>query len=261
MGVLSSTINALAADSQAANQYEYDKKLAEQQNQFNLDMWNKQNEYNSPSAQMQRLVDAGLSPNLAYGNVSSGNSSSAPQMQAAGRNAPNLGVFHFNDPVLPFINKLNALQDLRGKMLDNIEKASQIGGKKIAFMNESDYDNLADVITERKYTLGRRIKDFLKPYSSPLEGYYSGVHRALMHAPEYKNSLMQANIDYSAANARNKSASTIYQNMVNDWFKADRIFNYVNGGLRTLSSFIPKASFNFKRGGYDNRTLHEFINQ
>lgn len=37
-------------------------QLAQQQNDFNLMMWNKQNEYNSPAATMQRLVEAGINP-------------------------------------------------------------------------------------------------------------------------------------------------------------------------------------------------------
>lgn len=45
------------------------------QYQQNLDLWNKQNEYNAPTAQMQRLQAAGLNPNLVYGNGVSGNSS------------------------------------------------------------------------------------------------------------------------------------------------------------------------------------------
>lgn len=68
-------------------QYQYNKKLAEQQNQYNIDMWNMQNEYNSPTAQMARLKDAGLNPNLAYGNVSTGNATHAPEQVAP--NAPN----------------------------------------------------------------------------------------------------------------------------------------------------------------------------
>ncbi len=46
------------------------RKLAQQQNQYNLEMWNKQNEYNTPQAQKQRLLDAGLNPALMYGNGS-----------------------------------------------------------------------------------------------------------------------------------------------------------------------------------------------
>jgi len=64
----------------SALQYKYQKKLAEQQNQFNLDMWKMQNEYNSPAAQMKRFQEAGLNPNLIYGQGNAGNASSAPEM-------------------------------------------------------------------------------------------------------------------------------------------------------------------------------------
>ena len=50
----------------------------------NLEMWNMQNAYNSPTAQMSRLRQAGLNPNLVYGNGVTGNSSgSAPQYEPA----------------------------------------------------------------------------------------------------------------------------------------------------------------------------------
>lgn len=51
--------------------YRYQQQLMNQQNAFNLDMWNKENAYNDPSAVMQRLKAAGLNPNLVYGNGSS----------------------------------------------------------------------------------------------------------------------------------------------------------------------------------------------
>lgn len=41
---------------------------ANQQRQWALEDWDRNNAYNSPSAQMQRLKDAGLNPNLVYGN-------------------------------------------------------------------------------------------------------------------------------------------------------------------------------------------------
>lgn len=42
--------------------------LAKQQEQaYNLQLWNLTNEYNSPAAQMKRYQDAGLNPNLIYG--------------------------------------------------------------------------------------------------------------------------------------------------------------------------------------------------
>lgn len=48
--------------------YKYSRRMAEYQNAWNLDQWNRANAYNAPSAQMQRLKDAGLNPNLVYGN-------------------------------------------------------------------------------------------------------------------------------------------------------------------------------------------------
>lgn len=50
-----------------------------------LDMWNKANEYNSPTAQMERLKQAGLNPNLVYGNGATTQAStpSAPQASSA----------------------------------------------------------------------------------------------------------------------------------------------------------------------------------
>lgn len=69
-----------------ALQRKYNKEMAELQNQYNIDMWNRQNEYNHPTQQMNRLKEAGLNPNLMYGQGNVGNASSAPQLSAP--NAP-----------------------------------------------------------------------------------------------------------------------------------------------------------------------------
>lgn len=49
----------------------------------NLKMWNMQNAYNDPVAQMQRLQNAGLNPNLVYGggNVTGNTTSNYPTME------------------------------------------------------------------------------------------------------------------------------------------------------------------------------------
>ena len=56
-----------------AVQYALSKEANDQQ----LNLWNLMNEYNSPSAQMQRFKEAGLNPNLIYTQGTSGNASSA----------------------------------------------------------------------------------------------------------------------------------------------------------------------------------------
>lgn len=68
--------------------YKYQEALADKQNQFNLDMWRMNNEYNSPQAQMKRFEEAGLNPALIYGQGSAGLSSSPPVQNVP--DAPNV---------------------------------------------------------------------------------------------------------------------------------------------------------------------------
>lgn len=65
-------------------------KLAEYQYSKALEMWNRQNEYNLPKNQMSRLTDAGLNPNLVYGNGTVQGLTSAPAPQY---HAPTIGAY------------------------------------------------------------------------------------------------------------------------------------------------------------------------
>jgi len=59
------------------------KELSKYEFRMNKKMWDLQNQYNSPLAQMQRLRDAGLNPKLVYGQGAVGNTSSpAPKYVA-----------------------------------------------------------------------------------------------------------------------------------------------------------------------------------
>lgn len=51
-------------------------------NEANIQLWREQSEYNKPINQMARLKEAGLNPNLAYGQVAESKASSPPQVQA-----------------------------------------------------------------------------------------------------------------------------------------------------------------------------------
>lgn len=61
---------------------EANERMQQLQNQWNLDQWNRNNAYNHPAAQMQRLKASGLNPDLMYGQNAGGamgNSSSPAQ--------------------------------------------------------------------------------------------------------------------------------------------------------------------------------------
>lgn len=74
-GAIGAGIGMIGSAISQRQNYKYSKKLMELQYQQNLDLWNKQNDYNTPTAQMQRLQAAGLNPNLVYGSSVAGNSS------------------------------------------------------------------------------------------------------------------------------------------------------------------------------------------
>ena len=54
---------------------QWSEKMMEKQHLYDLEMWNKNNEYNDPSKQVERLKAAGINPALALGNVSPGQAS------------------------------------------------------------------------------------------------------------------------------------------------------------------------------------------
>lgn len=68
-------INAAATGANNRKQRKWSEKMYERQRQDSLMDWNMQNEYNSPQSQMARLRQAGLNPNLVYGNGATATSS------------------------------------------------------------------------------------------------------------------------------------------------------------------------------------------
>jgi hypothetical protein len=55
----------------------------QQQNEYNMNLWQQQMAYNSPQAAMQRLTAAGINPNLVVGGVAGGAGLAAPPPQSA----------------------------------------------------------------------------------------------------------------------------------------------------------------------------------
>lgn len=104
------------------------RQLAEYEWSKNLEMWNLQNEYNSPTAQMQRLKDAGLNPNMMYGNISSGNASvlpkyQAPTQQGAVMTPGQARAYYKNavqfDGITKALSAMSMFQDIESKKIGN----------------------------------------------------------------------------------------------------------------------------------------------
>lgn len=133
-GLGSSAMNNKAVqDNNKANMEiaKYQAQWQQQENekayQRSLNMWNLQNEYNSPTQQMARIRAAGLNPNLVYGNGVTGNSSgSTPQYEPAKFNAPTMQAYRgWNLGVSDAISQFLAYRTAKAQV-DNMEAQNSL---------------------------------------------------------------------------------------------------------------------------------------
>ena len=116
----------VSEDTKATNKA--NKEMNAQNNQTQIDLWNQQKEYdykmwqennayNTPSAQVERLRAAGINPALALSNISSGESRST----AGGQSTPQTTPATFENPANEVNMKVQNLA-LIGKQLSDISK-------------------------------------------------------------------------------------------------------------------------------------------
>ena len=68
LGLATGVINTLVGVNQAEKNREFNAREAQKQRDWQEYMWNQANKFNSPLQQRQRLAEAGLNPNLVYGD-------------------------------------------------------------------------------------------------------------------------------------------------------------------------------------------------
>ncbi|WP_373233771.1 hypothetical protein [Parabacteroides sp. D26] len=133
-GIGSSAMNNKAVqDTNKANMEiaKYQAQWQQQENekayQRSLNMWNLQNEYNSPTQQMARIRAAGLNPNLVYGNGVTGNSAgSTPQYEPAKFNAPTMQAYRgWNLGISDAISQFLAYRTAKAQV-DNMEAQNSL---------------------------------------------------------------------------------------------------------------------------------------
>ncbi|AXH73069.1 MAG: DNA pilot protein [Microviridae sp.] len=103
-------------------------EMAKYQFNKNLEMWNMQNEYNSPKNQMQRYIDAGLNKNLVASQGTPGNATVLPKYEA-----PRM---EYNYKPRDFTQVIGAFQDftLRQAQIDNVK--ANIENTKASTINQ-----------------------------------------------------------------------------------------------------------------------------
>lgn len=144
----------IARETNAAN-----FRLAQYQADQNLKLWNLNNEYNTPLAQMERYQQAGLNPHLIYGNgsASAGNSGSpAASFDRPTMVAPKQDYSYIPNAIQAAMNglmstaavqKTNSETAINYQNLENLQKDSAI---KELLIIKQQLDN-ATTRTEQKY--------------------------------------------------------------------------------------------------------------
>jgi len=96
------------------------KEMADMEFNKNVEMWNMQNQYNSPESQMSRFEKAGLNKNMIYGQGNPGNASQLPKYSA-----PNVNK---NYAPMDLTNVIGQYQDFRVKaaQIDNLKAQRRI---------------------------------------------------------------------------------------------------------------------------------------
>jgi len=133
-------------------QIDMNKELADYSYDKNLEMWNLQNEYNSPSAQRQRMEEAGFNPNyMAGGGASSTGSASPASMPQYNVQAPNYDPMAFYSRI---IQAANGIMGLRLSMA-NLRKTQGLTGKlgeETKFLGNTQAQRKMSIILKNRQT-------------------------------------------------------------------------------------------------------------
>lgn len=197
--------------------------------QRDIEMWNRQNEYNSPAAQMERLKAAGLNPNLAYGNGTVGNNSSSPPSYNTPTQEYNQKPAVGLDGI-PLALEMYQNFSLRQAQIDNVR--AQTDNIAMRTVSEDFRQNLMR-IQGRKTEQDADIVQSLWPYNAQIkqseaERSTVSLDQAIQGLKNMKEDerikilqqdTMRTGMDESRIRQEKMQAEKLFQNYKNDWIK------------------------------------------
>lgn len=200
------------------------KDLAEYSYSKDLEMWNRMNDYNNPLSQMQRFKDAGLNPNLMYGQGNGGNSTQMPKY-----NAPTV-EYKYDAPNIAGV--LSAYQDFSMRQ-------AQINQTKAMTQNIEQRTVSEAINTNILGTKELRSKDeyeqykYIAPYQNAILGRKANMADAdaemswrKLYQMDNKDAILeldkryrQGHIDTQALNQESIAADNLFKRYRNEWMK------------------------------------------
>lgn len=234
-GITQAGVNYAFANLESAKAKERNMELMKYANEMSIENWQKMNEYNAPSAQMKRLAEAGLNPNMMYGTGQGANTASdigkvsAPTMQYRLEPPQMLGI-------------LGQFQDLKMKQaqIDNVNAQTKtrelenqyLDGSMISRIDKAMFD--AGLSRERG-SIQNAIYNGLALYGGGND--YTGQY--------YKDKYEQ-DIAASQESVRSVRLQNEMRVMENEWYKALKAMGAGSDIMRTIipiiQMFMPRKT-------------------
>ena len=147
----------------AGRQLERDKELMDYQNQQQIDFWNMNNEYNSASAQRERLEDANLLGASLMGNGSMGTPATMPSASGATSSTPSM-PFHSEISATPGLDKaMKAISLMQGIANVGLIRATAEEKSKSSLLKEAQTkQTLANTMLTNEKIKGLGIENNIK---------------------------------------------------------------------------------------------------
>lgn len=198
----------------AKYQNEWQSQENEKAYQRNLQMWNLQNAYNSPTQQMARLRSAGLNPNLVYGSGVTGNSAgSTPQYQPADIKRAELSPYRgWNQGLTDAVSNFLAFRSNRAQV-ENMEAQNSLIRQQTA-TEATRQANIAASTARSEFDLSQanRLKDVSV---SMAEAQMSKAqHDASTAWSQSQQSWIKTNIDRALQETRIRLGRQEYERLV-----------------------------------------------
>lgn len=246
--------NALSAES--AN--DANLQLMHDQQYWQERMWDKNNEYNTPKNQIQRLKDAGLNPNLMYGQGTVGNSSSPASGVSTPRMLPvnyGQGLVGATDQILKM--KQAELLDAQKNKVESTTVPNELYIQGFSARVRKDEGYIQNFEQQRKVWQAQALQIEMRTnyeatdytakwnkWDAELEALKTRVGndcaRLAIQAVELENhtrlSYAQSHYYYKAATlAFEKAKGQAIMNFVNDETKQGQIVGILGDGLRKFA--------------------------
>lgn len=221
-GLLSSLIGGHSSSSNASKSLRFQQaeneknrqwnlKLAKMQNDWNMSLYDKNNAYNSPAAQKQRYIDAGLNPDLMYGGNGSSVAAVAPQLTSGEGSHSSV-----SNPYAPYDAAATT-----SMAFDNALKSAQIGLIKAQTKETDAKGDIAisdakfrDALNSGTLELQNANINFLGSKTSLTDWEIKKITPEMNYLNSHIDSLKQS-VEESKARVANVSADTFYKQVQN----------------------------------------------